>query len=244
VRRRIPAPGGVVRRAARAAIVVLAAAWFGMPAVARGATADPAAPPDNGQDVVVDRAFVPSQTRPQGEVRLVRRGGQVVVQTILYTRVLKRVLSNIAGKERRNWPAGAEGHADAERYLAALEEHRKAAAAASDRRTTMIIEFVDTGESTIVTLGGVDLEEGGETIRVVRRRTPVVLKPSATYVRRNMRFIVADAFQVSIEEADRRIARAAARQDRRGGRSPQRGRQAARRWSRGRCGSKVGRRCG
>jgi len=210
----------------RVAIVLLAAGWFGMPAVARGATADPAAPPDTGGDVVVDRAFVPSEQRPQGEVRLVRRGGHVVVQTILYTRVLKRVLANIAGKEQRNWPAGAEGHADAERYLAALEEFRKGAAAArqgagdggsgesgvaSGRRVTMIIEFVDTGESTILSLGGVDLEGDGGAVRVVRRQTPVVLKPSAAYVRRNMRLIVADAFQVSVEEAGRRIARAAAR---------------------------------
>ena len=227
--RDLPAPGGAGRQAARVAIVLLAAGWFGMPVAARGATAEPAARPDTGDDVVVDRAFVPSEQRPQGEVRLVRRGGHVVVQTILYTRVLKRVLSNIAGKEKRNWPAGTEGHADSERYMAALEEFRKGAAtarqgagdggsgdsgdaaAASDRRVTMIIEFVDAGESTIVTLGGVDLEGDGGAVRVVRRRTPVVLKPSATYVRRNMRLIVADAFQVSIEEAGARIAGAAAR---------------------------------
>jgi hypothetical protein len=179
---------------------------------------------------MVERAFVPSEKRPQGEVRLVRRDGQAIVQTVLYTRLLKRVLANITGKERRNWPPEIAGHDDMERYVAALEAYRQRAtgereaegeadadagelaaandAPADDRRTTMIIEFVDEGSSTSVSLGGVVLEGSGDAIRVVRRETPVVLKLSTRYVRRNMELIVADAFQVTPEEAATRIARA------------------------------------
>jgi hypothetical protein len=210
---------------------------------------------DIGDDVVVERAFVPSEKRPQGEVRLVRRGEHAVVQTVLYTRVLKRVLSTISGKERRNWPEGSAGHRDMEKYVTALEKYRQRATAArkdagsgqeaespqpeaaqdaaareaigppaaagggesgSDRRRTMLIEFIDATPAPIVALGGVDLEEvggrlegGDRQVRVARRHDPVVLELGVDYVRRNMRLILADAFQISAEEAGRRLAQVA-----------------------------------
>jgi hypothetical protein len=201
-----------------------AGAAGGGPAGPSGAGGGSAPPAAAGREVVVDRAFVPSEKRPQGEVRLVRRDGHAVVQTILYTRVLKRVLANISGKERRNWPAGQAGHEEMERYVAALEEYRvkeggtagdesstgaDAGTAASGRRKTMLIEFVEAGDRSFVAIGGVELEGSGGDVRIRKRGTPAVLALSSVYVGRNMRLIVADAFGLSPEEAGRRVARAA-----------------------------------
>jgi len=194
-------------------------------ALAAGAALAAAAPPtagqaallDIGRDVVVDRAFVPSADHPQGEVRIVRRGGHVVVQTVLYTRVLKRVFGAISDKERRNWPAGAAGHADMERYVAALGAFRRAAAKRPDqpgpdvdRRVQALIEFIDAPTAPLVAIGGVTLEGTGDAVRVRARATPAMLTLSADYVRRNMALIVADSFALKPGEAATRLAAAAA----------------------------------
>ncbi len=211
----------VVRGCAAAAVVLGLAADAGEAAGATiaaptGERADRAAFLDVSHDVVVERAFVPSAQRPQGEVRIVRRGGRVVVQTLLYTRVLKRVLAAIHEKERRNWPSGVPGHTDMERYVAALEEFRRGAAGSPERvgadvdpRVLALIEFVDAPGTPFVAIGGFHIEGKDEAIRVRGRAAPVVLDLSAAYVRRNMRLIVADAFRLSAEEAATRLAKAA-----------------------------------
>jgi hypothetical protein len=223
-------PGGGGRGRGVAAGVALAVAGLlaavsgaaAAPAAAAGPTAAQAALLDIARDVVVESTFVPSAQRPQGEVRIVRRGGRAVVQTILYTRVLKRVIGAISDKERRNWPAGAAGHADMERYVAALEEFRRAAAARPDqagaevdRRVQALIEFIDAPGDPLVAIGGVTLaatagQEGtAGAVRIGARATPALLSLSADYVRRNMALIVADAFSVDPGEAATRLAAAA-----------------------------------
>lgn len=186
-------------------------------ALATAARADRAVLLDVGKDVLLERAFVPSAQRPQGEVRIIRRGGHAVVQTLLYTRVLKRVLAAISDKERRNWPAGSAGHADMERYVAALEAFRLAAAkrtgqpaGGDDRQVRALIEFVDVPGAPFVAIGGVDIEGSGEAVRIRGRAAPAVLDFSPHYVQRNMRLIVADAFHISEERAATRLAKAVA----------------------------------
>jgi hypothetical protein len=209
-----------------AAALALAAAPAGralMPAAAPAAAATDgrAALLDISRDVVVDRAFVPSAERPQGEVRIVRRGDAVVVQTLLYTRVLKRIVRAIGDKERRNWPAGAAGHDDMERYLAALEAFRSAAAAPAaapaqagpagtsagpaDRRVQALIEFIDAPAGPFVAIGAATFEGTGKDVRVRARATPTVPALGADYVRRNMPLIVADAFALEPGPAAARL---------------------------------------
>src|SRR5262245_25756123 len=53
-------------------------------------------------DTIHARCVVPDNLRKVGEVRLVTRGNAVVVQTLLSTKVLSRVLAEIAKKEQRN----------------------------------------------------------------------------------------------------------------------------------------------
>jgi len=209
-------------RCRRIIAACVALAVGAVPAAATDPTAGQTALLDIRSDVVVDRAFVPSARRPQGEVRIVRRGGHAVVQTLLYTRVLKRVVGAITDKERRNWPAGAAGHADMERYVAALEAFRRAAAERPDqagpdvdRRVRALVEFIDAPGEPLVAIGGVTLEgtggleETAESVRIRARATPSVLTLSADYVRRNMALIVADAFSIKPGEAATRLAAAA-----------------------------------
>ena len=165
-------------------------------------------------DVIVDRVLVPSAERPQGEVRIVRRNGRPVVQTLLYTRVLKRVLGAIAEKERRGWPEASAGHADAQRYLGALETfqqealaRRDAAGPEADRYVKALIEFVDAAAGPFVAIGGAQIEVTKNEMRLVGRSTPVVLELSPEYVLHNMRLIVADAFHITPEEAATRLSR-------------------------------------
>ena len=102
---------------------------------------------DAEADRVTARADVPDPVRKLGEVRLVQRGDAVVVQTLLLTTALSRVVAEIRQKETANWPAGAPGHEDMERYAAAIERVADGLRdardpRAADRRLRLLIELV------------------------------------------------------------------------------------------------------
>jgi hypothetical protein len=148
----------------------------------------------------------------------VRRGPRVVVQTLLYSKVIKRVLGAIADKEHANWPERAQGHADSERYLAALQAAQRqlpqpaaASGAEADRRAKLLIEFIDDPVRPVVAIGGMEIEETDGEVVLAQRRPPEVLALSPAYVRRDMRLIVADSFHLSPADADARLAAAAKR---------------------------------
>ena len=164
---------------------------------------------DASHDEVVRQVFVPSPEEKVGEVRLVRRGDYDVVQTLLYTKVLSRVVAEIRKKELAGWPDGP-GHDDSLRYVEALEGVRRTIwnrmprdKQIADRRQKLWIEFVLGERAAAVALGafemddGIDAADGG--VRVRTREPLVVLEPSRAYVHRNMRLIAADSFHV--EEA-------------------------------------------
>jgi hypothetical protein len=157
---------------------------------------------DPGADEVVARSFVPSAERPVGEVRLVRRGDANVAQTLLYTKVLSRVVGEIRRKELANWPDGP-GRADALRYVEALESVRERAwsevaarGVHGDRRQKVWIEFVVAAREALVAIGTFEMDERGGEIRVLRREPLVALELSRDYVLGNMRLIAADSFHV------------------------------------------------
>jgi len=186
-------------------IRALALAGCALAADARGAEPDlprRAAWLDAAADRVVARSFVPSAERRVGEVRLIRRGEADVVQTLLYTKVLRRVVGEIRQKELANWPEGP-GREDALRYVDALAAVQKqlsgrpsGAAKAQDRRQKLWIEFVLAPRAAAVAIGAFEMEEHGGEVRVLRRETLALLQPSRDYVLRNMRHIAADAFHV------------------------------------------------
>ena len=76
---------------------------------------------DASHDELVRQTVVPSPEQKVGAVRLLRRGGYEVVQTLLYTKVLSRVVAEIRKKELASWSDGP-GHDDSQRYMEALED--------------------------------------------------------------------------------------------------------------------------
>lgn len=180
------------------------------------ATLPPGSPPVSRESApeperILARAYVPSPERRVGEVRLIERGESVVVQTILYTRVLKRVVGEIRAKEEANWPADRPGHADMRRYVEALEAARDAIGKSvarldrrADREQRLLIEFV-AGPRCAVTLGIPEVARENGEIRVVSLQPLASLDLSAEYVRRNMLLILDDSLHLSGEDV-RRLA--------------------------------------
>lgn len=167
------------------------------------ARAQDAALLDASADKIVQRVFVPSPEQKVGEVRLILRGDANVVQTLLYTKVLSRVVGEIRKKELANWPADRAGHGDAARYLDALIdvqqkiwERMPKDQKVEDRRQRMLIEFVLSARAAVVMVGAFAMTEAGSEVTVVRREPMVTLELSRDYVKRNMRLIAADSFGV------------------------------------------------
>ena len=158
---------------------------------------------DAATDRVVRRKIVPNDARHQGEVRLVARGDAVVVQTLLATRVLKRVVAEIRKKEERNWPVGAAGHDDMVRYVDAVQAvAEQLAAARPDERQRLLIELVATADGGGIVVGEFEGEEAGGVIRPTSARTIATPAVDRSYLLRNMRLILADAFELDESEVD------------------------------------------
>ena len=194
-------------RAVLAALALLAAAPL------RAEPMPPALAPlfDGGADAVVAATPVPSPERRVGEVRLLRRGGVAVVQTVLDTALLPRVVAEIRNKEEANWPSGTSGHDAAARYVAALEQVSDALRRQqpkdprrTHRRLHLLIEFALSERQAAVAISGWELDERGAH---ARRADPLaVLQPARDYVRANMRLIAADSFHVDGAALDALLA--------------------------------------
>jgi hypothetical protein len=175
-------------------------------AVADAAPA-PAVPTDAAADRVVKRTDVPDATRKVGEVRLVQRGDAIVVQTLLATKVMSRVLAEIRKKETGNWPADRPGHEDMERYLAAIDEKAEALRGArdagdGDRRVRLAIELVATKDAEGLVLATFAGDERSGFLAPTDRRVLETVALGRSYVVRNMRLILSDAFHVPEADVD------------------------------------------
>lgn len=176
------------------------AALLAVVALLGAAAMPPALAPlfDPAGETVEAATAVPSPAQRVGEVRLLRRGATSVVQTVLDTNLLPRVVAEIARKEQANWPSGRPGHDDAVRYVAAVEQvaeqlraQRPKDARRKRQRLHLLIEFAQADTQSAVAISGWQRDDAG----VVRRSGPlIVLEPSRDYVRANMRLIADDAF--------------------------------------------------
>ncbi len=141
--------------------------------------------------VILARTDVPNSIVPQAEVRLVRRGGEMIVQSVILPRFPGKVRNKITTAEQKNWP----GNVDAAAYVAALEEAFAEYAEAHDSKTTaLIIDFVSSAESTRVDF---------HFATAVRDKSGITIQPSAVwrsldlsdyYVTKNQEYILIDAF--------------------------------------------------
>jgi hypothetical protein len=164
---------------------------------------------DSSRDEVVRVALVPSEEDPHAEVRLVRRGAAAVMQTLIVSRLLKRVVGQIHEKETSLWPPERKGHKDAARYVDALERAYRTVEGRfrkqetrGDRRRKMLIEFILSGETAIVAFLDPDIEGDFGGFRIGRRELLEILPLSRHYVRENMHEISIDSMDLSRREAE------------------------------------------
>jgi len=174
-------------------------------APARDANAERAAPDaadanellDRSRDRILLRAPITSRGRTHGEVRLIERGAARVVQTLLYSKVLRRVLAAIRERERANWSTEREGHEASARYLAALERAEQSTrpapdaqrSATADRRRALLIEFAVSDTREGVALLEPELGEADGALSIQRARLIEALELPRQFIRENMRLI-------------------------------------------------------
>lgn len=157
-------------------------------------------------------ASVPRDGKPRGEVRLFLRDKQVVLQTLLYSRVLKRVLGAIAKKEERFWREKPEA-ADSQLYIAALGrsfeqvwQEFKARENKSERRQGLMIEF-RLGEkgSGLLQIARPELSGEPGTLTLGRSRPLATLQPSRSYLLGSLFEISRDSLNLSPQELLKQI---------------------------------------
>jgi hypothetical protein len=163
--------------------------------------AEEAGPSLDGRTPIA-HAFLRAQGGVHGEVAVYRSGESRVVETLLYSRVLKRVVAEIALREADAWPQAAPGSTDSAAYVAALRRAQKKVwwesarhPAERDRVQEMVISFEVGPAEARVSLFAVNTAAGTESRRrIVERRLLESVPVSLEYARRDQRLIVEDAF--------------------------------------------------
>jgi len=164
---------------------------------------------DRSHDRILERVAITSRGRTHGEVRLVERGPVRVVQTLLYSRLLHRVVAEIGVRERANWPADRDGHEASERYLAALERAERAIPPAAERgtdaqrRRSLLIEFAVSKSAQGVGLFAPELENRDGTLVIEAARQIETIELPREFVQRDMRLIAEEHFAIQPDELAR-----------------------------------------
>lgn len=160
------------------------------------------------QDQIVKRVVVPSRDEPQGEVRLIRRHDLLVVQTLLSSRILKRVVAAIDAKERRSWPEAREGHVASIRYREELFRATEKAwevfrqrGNRDETRQALAIEFILGNEKSLIALSLPQIAGEYGALRLTDKRPVKVWRVSGDYVRENALEIIKDSFHLDDAEA-------------------------------------------
>lgn len=164
---------------------------------------------DSAREQIIKRTAVPSVEQPQGEVQVLKRDGQLVVRTLLASRVLKRVAAAIDDKERRNWPENREGYTGSLRYREELFRATEVSwevfrqrADQNDVRQYLAIEFILTAGKAEIDLYWPGIEGAYGQMTVVGRKPIKRWRSPEYYVRNNMMEIVMDSFHLDVTAAD------------------------------------------
>lgn len=202
-------PASFGRLLARRLVAVPAAILLLAAAASAGQEGDLSPLPAASRDVVVGSATVPYAFFPQAEVRLIRRDGSAVMQTVIVSRFLKRVIGEIRRKEMSAWPPGRAGHEDSERYVDALDRAYRSVEIASrarddgeDRPGRLMIEFVLSGEDAFVAILDPEVRGKFGDLRVTTRRVMEILPLSRRYVSENILEIAVDSLGWKRREAE------------------------------------------
>jgi hypothetical protein len=140
---------------------------------------------------ILARTDVPNSIIPQAEVRLVRRGEEMIVQSVLLPRFPNKVRNKISSSEKENWP----GNTDADAYMAALEDAFLEYSNVHDSKTTaLIIDFVSSANSTRVDFTFAAAARGKQGITIQPAPVWRSLDLSDGYIMKNQEYILMDAF--------------------------------------------------
>lgn len=167
-------------------------------------------------EALIRRAPVPAEPPYQGEVRLLRRDAAPVLQTLLNSKVMNRVVAAIQKKEQKAWPQDREGSADSRRYTEELvqayhtvQERAKERQKAGDRYLQLLIEFVLEGQQGYVALYAPTLTQEEDRLVLHKKELLKKLPLTRNYLRKNMLLIIQDNFQLEPAEAGDLLQKAA-----------------------------------
>ncbi len=139
------------------------------------------------------RAFIPSSNNVHGEVRLLKRDGTACMQTLLYSKYLRRGLYEMAKQERQAWPDGWPCCEFSSNYLAAVDAGKREVLGLSEPDTNtapeikrMLIEFNFSPTGTWYTVGEPELDGPPETRTVTTARVIRTEEAHPHYVSRAM----------------------------------------------------------
>ncbi len=136
------------------------------------------------------RAFIPSSNSVHGEVRLLKRGDAACVQTLLYSKFLRRGLYEMTKQERKAWPEGLPCCDASSNYLADLDSARVVVMAEPTEDTNalrrMLIEFTFSSSGATYALGAMNLEGPAAALQVVQPRMHVTRTAHPYYISRAM----------------------------------------------------------
>ena len=157
---------------------------------------------DGSRDVVLRRAFLPSERNVHGEFREVRRGEATCAQTLLYTSALRRAVQRFTRKERASWPEGDSGHDDSQVYIGALEQAKTEVLARFDARVDrddpkqkMLIEFVLAPDAAFFAIYAPELAGEADDLRIAAKEPLVVREVSRAYAGEEIRRMTESAFR-------------------------------------------------
>lgn len=164
---------------------LLSVVWTGL-LVTRGfaATGTP-------ENVVLARADMPNRFIPQAEIRLVKRGEEMVVQSAILPRFPDKVLKKITSSEQKNWPCNS----DSATYIDALDAAFTEYLGEYNLKTTaLVIDFVSNTESNRVDFffAPAERDETGIVLQTAPIWKSLIL--SDDYIKKNQQYILADAF--------------------------------------------------
>ena len=139
------------------------------------------------------RAFVPSSNSVHGEIRLLKRGDTACLQTLLYSKYLRRGLYEMAKKERTAWPEGWPCVDVSTQYLADLDTAKTDLLGAEDPTTNgvsaikrMLIEFNFCPTGSWDAVGDMELAGPADAYEVTNPRLLVTRAAHPHYVSRAM----------------------------------------------------------
>lgn len=164
---------------------------------------------------VLARGFIPSPNNVHGEVRLIRGEHGACVQTLLYSRQLRRGLFEMKKMERRSWPEGARCHEDSTKYLAAMDQARDTVL--GQRATTtnessvadrLLIELRLDAGSAGYTLYEMELEGPPTALMAVRTRPIVTHTAHPFYVGTAMKLMAENGLKLHGAELEELLTQA------------------------------------